>query len=166
MKKVVWGEGKFTARARPGQFRSLAEAIANGEAVRAEQEKAQSYLHKAYPAMLKLLEIRIQNGDPLTVMRPLRYTTSCLKSELEDDLDKSFYNNSKSSESDRYVTVTKVINPGTKLILKALDPSMSEFVFVDGANNEHCVSYDERNSLLTQTDIFETIRNLMEGKRE
>ena len=164
MKKVVWGDGKFTAARRPGTYSSFGEFMQKAEVIRAEQEKAQSYLIKALPAMLKLLEIRIANGQPLTVMRPLRYTTSVLKSEMEDELDKSFYNSSKSQQNDSFVNVAKVINPGTQIVLKSLDPNLREFIFVDGLKKEHAISYDERNSLLTQTDIFETVENLFESK--
>lgn len=165
MKKVVWGEGKYSAAPRPGQYRTLAEAMAKGDALRMEQEKAMSYLVKAMPAMLKLLEIRMTNGEPLFVMRPLQYQTSALASELEDDLDKSFYNTSKSSGADnKFKDVIKTVNPGTKLMLKSLDPTMREFIFVDGMGKEHPISYDDRNKLLTQTDIFETVQKLFEGK--
>jgi hypothetical protein len=168
MKKVVWGEGKYSSATRPGHYRSLAEAMEKGERLRAEQEKAQSYLVKALPAMLKLLEIRMTNGEPLTVMRPLRYSTSCLKSEMEDDLDKSFYNTDKNvaQGQDKFIDVVKTINPGTQIMLKALDPNLREFVFKDGMGKEHAISYDERNSILTQTDIFETVQKLFESKGE
>lgn len=164
MKKVVWAEGKYGSQAkRPGAYTNLNEFIAKSDRIRLEQEEAQAYLAKAMPAMLKLMEIRFSNAQPLTVMRPLRYTTSCLKSELEDDLDKSFYNTSKSPGSDKYVDVVRVINPGTQILLKALDPNLREFIFQDGLGKEHCVSYDDRNALLTQTDVFETVKTLLEG---
>lgn len=167
MKKVVWGEGKFSSQTQPGHYRTLGEALEKGERLRAEHEKAQSYLVKALPAMLKLLEIRMTNGQPLFVMRPLQYQTSMLKSQMEDDLDKSFYNTSKNSGSDdKFVNVLKTVTPGTKLMLKSLDPTMREFIFVDGMNCEHPISYDDRNKLLTQTDIFETVQKLFEGRGE
>jgi len=166
MKKVVWGEGKFTSATKPGHYRSFTEVLEKAEVLRKEQELAQTYLVKALPAMLKLLEIRITNGEPLQVMRPLRYTSSCLKSEMEDDLDKSFYNSDKSSANDSFVTVVKTINPGTRLVLKGLDPNLREFIFQDGIGKEHSISYDERNSILTQTDIFETVKKLFESKGE
>lgn len=164
MKKVVWGDGKYSAAPRPGQYRTLAEALEKGDRFRAEQEKAQSYLVKALPAMLKLLEIRMTNSEPLIVMRPLRYQTSMLKSQMEDDIDRSFYNTAKSGESDKFVNVINTINPGTQLVLKALDSSMREFVFNDALGKEHAISYDDRNALLTQTDIFETVQKLFEIK--
>lgn len=168
MKKVIWGEGKYSAAKRPGQYGSITEALEKGDRMRAEQEKAQSYLIKALPAMLKLLEIRMTNGEALTVMRPLRYMTSCLKSELEDDLDKSFYNTDKSvaQGQDKFVDTVRTINPGTQIVLKALDPNLKEFIFQDGMGKEHPISYDDRNSILTQTDIFETVQKLFESKGE
>jgi hypothetical protein len=164
MKKVVWGEGKYTAARRPGSYSSFGELMQKSELIKAEQEKAQSYLVKALPAMLKLLEIRISNNEPLIVMRPLRYQTSVLKSEMEDELDKSFYNQDKNNANDSYINVVKTINPGTQLVLKALDPNLREFIFTDALGKEHPISYDERNSILTQTDIFETVQKLFEGK--
>lgn len=165
MKKVVWAEGKYSSQTA-GNYRSFGEFAAKHDARRAEQEKATSYLLKAMPAMLKALEMRISSGQPLYVMRPLRYTTSMLKSQLEDDLDKSFYNTSKTQGNDSFVTTVRVINPGTQLILKSLDPHMKEFIFNDGEGKEHAISYDDRNALMTQTDIFEMISKLFEGKGE
>lgn len=167
MKKVVWGEGKFSSAVRPGHYRSFSEFLAKGEALRAEQEKAQSYLEKALPVMVKALELRLQSREALYVMRPLRYRTSCLKSELEDDLDKSFYNTDKNGgANDKFVDTVRVINPGTQLILKALDPNLREFIFQDGLGKEHSISYDDRNALMTQTDIFEIVQKFFEGKKE
>lgn len=166
MKKVIWPEAKMTSAAlRPGQYRTFGEFMEKANRLRDEQEKAQSYLIKALPAMLKLLEIRMTNGQPLTVMRPLRYQTSMLKSQMEDDIDRSFYNNAQ-PQQDKFVDVVKVINPGTQLVLKSLDPNLQEFIFVDGMNKEHAISYSERNSILTQTDIFETVQKLFESKGE
>ena len=161
-KKVVWGEGKFQSAARPtGSYSSFGEFMAKAEKLRTEQEEATKYLTKALPAMVKLLELRFSGGEVLKVMRPLRYQTSVLKSETEDELDRSFYKSNR-DQGDKFVDVVKVINPGTLLMLKSLDPHLREFILVDGVGKEHCVSFDDRNALLTQTDIFETIKNLFE----
>ena len=167
MKKVVWEPAKLNAAPRPGQYRSMAELIQKSEAIRQEQAQAMACLQKAMPAMLTLLGIRIQNGEALRVMRPIKYTTSCLKSEMETELDKSFYNSNKNgSANDHFVDVIKTINPGTTLVIKALNPSLREFVCEDGMGNSHDISFDERNVLLTQTDIFETIQKLLDNKGE
>jgi len=166
MKKVVWGEGQYTSAVRPGHYRSYAEFLQKAEALRAEQELAKAYLSKALPAMTKLLEIRLANREALTVMRPLSYKTSCLQSEMQDDLDKSFYNNSKNPQQDKFIDVVKTINPGTQLVLKALDPTLREFIFEDGMGKEHAISFDDRNALMTQTDVFEVVRQLFENKGE
>jgi hypothetical protein len=163
-KKVMWPEGKFTSAARrPGTYSTFAEFLQKADRVRLEQEEAQAYLKKALPAMLRLLEMRMGNQEVLTVMRPLRYQTSVLESSLQDEVDRDFYK-SDASKPDKFVDVVKVISPGSRLMLKSLDPNLREFVFVDGVGQEHCVSYDDRNALLTQTDIFETVRGLFEGK--
>lgn len=168
MKKVVWGDGQIKRNLRPGHYASLAEMLEKSDRLRLEQESAQAYLVKALPAMLKLLEIRMTNGEPMLVMRPLRYSTSMLKSQMEDDIDRSFYNTDKNTQgaNDKFVDVTKTINPGTQIVLKSLDPNLREFIFVDGMGKEHPISYDERNSILTQTDIFETVKKLFESKGE
>ena len=162
---MIWGEGKYSSQVS-GNYRSYGDFAAKHDARRDEQQKATSYLIKAMPAMLKALEMRISSGQPLYVMRPLRYTTSLLKSQLEDDLDKSFYNTDKSGAGDKFVDVVKTINPGTQLVLKGLDPNLKEFIFNDGEGKEHPISYDDRNRLLTQTDIFETVQKLFESKGE
>lgn len=166
MKKIVWGDGQIKRNLRPGHYASLNEMLEKADRLRLEQESAQAYLLKALPAMLKLLEIRMTNGEPLTVMRPLRYNTSMLKSQMEDDIDRSFYNNSNAPQQDKFVDVQKTINPGTQIVLKSLDPNLREFIFQDGMGKEHAISYDERNSILTQTDIFETVKKLFESKGE
>lgn len=161
-KKVVWGDGTIQRVKRPGTYSSYAEFIEKADKLRVEQETAQAYLQKAGPAMSKLLEMRFAKGDALIVMRPLKYQTSALQSSLEDEIDRGFYK-SDYGKPDKFVDVIKVINPGTQLVLKALDPNLREFILVDGLGKEHCVSFDDKNALMTQTDIFETIRNLFEG---
>jgi hypothetical protein len=166
VKKVVWGEGKYTAAVRPGSYRTFNEYLAKAEAMQAEQAKANEYLQKAFPAMATLLQIRMENHEPLLVMRPLRYQTSVLKSQLEDDVDRSFYNNHKNPQQDKFVDTVKTINPGTMIVLKGLDPNLQEFIFQDGMGNEHAISYSDRNAILTQTDIFESVQKLFESKGE
>jgi hypothetical protein len=56
--------------------------------------------------------------------------------------------------------------PGTSLILKSLDTALQEFVFTDGTGREHSLNFCERNNLLTQTSIFEEIKNYFETKGE
>lgn len=153
-KKVVWGEGRYTAKIS-GTYSSFNEFFQKAEKFRLEQERANEYLAKAQPAMLKLLEIRFSNNYPLTVMRPLHYRTSVLKSSMQDELDKSYYR--QQAQSDSFVDVVKTINPGTQLLLKGLDTQLREFIFQDAVGVEHCISFDERNLLMTQTDIFEVI---------
>jgi hypothetical protein len=130
------------------------------EGIRQEQQQAIDYLQKAMPAMVKLLEVRIQNNWPLQVMRPLRYRTSELMSK--SDGNDGFYSNGKSAGSDKFVDIVKTIMPGTKLMLKSIDPTMCEFIFVDGMDQEHAISFEDRNQLLTQTDLFECTRAYFE----
>lgn len=172
-KKYAWPEGKYSSAARrPGSYTSLQEMVQKAESFRQEQLNAQAYLAKAQPAMLKLLEIRLTKGIPLVVMRPLQFQTSCLKSELDDEMDRSFYggvhangdNEFQKAQNANYVDTVKTIVPGTQLVLKSLDPQMQEFVFEDAQGKEYAINYADRNKLLTQTDIFETVQKYLEEK--
>lgn len=162
-KKVTWGAPKIGSAKKAGTYNSMAEKIEKSNRLREEQEKANAYLRKAMPAMVTLLNIRLENGEPLTVMRPLSYVTSVFEKSLEDDIDRSFYNNSY-HRPDKFVDVRRVINPGTRIVLKSLDMGLNEFIFADALGKEHPISFDDRNALLTQTDIFETVQKLLEMK--
>lgn len=166
MKKVVWGQPKLTSAKFTGKYGSYAELVKKANVMREQQEAAEAYLAKARPAMAKLLEIRMTNKEPITVVRPLRYQTSVLDSELRDEIDDSFYNTRKSQSLGKYVDVIKVIDPGTQLIFKSLDPHLQEFIFEDATGKEHAISFAERNALMTQTDIYETVKLLFENKGE
>lgn len=162
MKKVVWGTPKVLKPVPKGGYSSMKEKLAKANALRLEQELAQQYLQTIKPALQKVLEFRLAKGEPLIVMRPLRYQTSLLKSQMEDEIDRSFYNQGSSqNENDSFVDVMQTINPGTRLVLKSLDPNLREFIFKDGEGREHPISYDDQNKLLTQTDIFETVREYL-----
>lgn len=162
-KKIVWPEPKISSAKRaPGTYGSFNEFLAKADAIRFEQEKAEAFLKKAFPVMLTLLEHRMMNGEPLVVMRPLRYQTSELPGESEDD---GFYNVRK-SDNPKFVDVIKTIFPGTQLMLKAIDTVLQEFVFVDAQEKEYALNFAERNNLMTQTDIYETAKNYMEAKGE
>jgi hypothetical protein len=56
--------------------------------------------------------------------------------------------------------------PGTRLVLKSLDMGLQEFVFVDGKGEEHCLNFVERNNLMTQTNVFEEVKQYLETKGE
>lgn len=115
--------------------------------------------------MVTVLEHRLKNGEPLTVMRPLRFQTSELQSQQEED--DGFYNTRKSEVvNDKFVDIIKTIMPGTQLLLKAIDPMMQEFIFVDAQEREYALNFVERNNLMTQTDIYETVKQYLESKSE
>lgn len=163
MKKVTWGAPKVgSANRAPGTYGSFQEMFKKAEALRAEQEEAQEYLKKAQPAMVALLEYKLRHKEPLTVMRPLRYQTSEMPGAEDND---GFYN-VKKSDNPKFQDVIKTIMPGTQLILKSLDMSLQEFVFVDGMGKEHALNFCERDNLLTQTSIFEEVKNYLETKGE
>jgi RsiW-degrading membrane proteinase PrsW (M82 family) len=164
MAKVVrWDAPKISsAVTKPGHYRSYSEFLEKANMVAAEQEAAQAYLLKAMAPMVALLEYKLTNGEPLTVMRPLRYRTSELNGGEEDD---GFYKSS-SSQNPKFKDVIRTILPGTQLMLKSLDMALQEFVFTDAMGKEHSLNFDERNNLLTQTDIYEEVKKFLEVKGE
>lgn len=166
MKKVTWGapelQKNFMGGIKPKTFKELWKA---GQELEAEQQLAQQALAKAMPAMVALLEYKLRNNEPLVVMRPLRYQTSEIVKG--DEIDDSFYNRNKDERpADKFTDVVKTIMPSTQLMLKSLDMAMSEFIFHDAIGKEHCLSFSERNNLLTQTSIYEEVSKFLEIKGE
>lgn len=160
-KKVNWGDPKIaSAKRAPGTYSSFQELLQKSNAIRAEQEEAQAYLAKAMPAMVALLEYKLRHQEPLVVMRPLRYQTSDLNNEEDDGFYKS------RPQDPKFKDIVRTIMPGTQLILKSLDMALQEFVFVDAMGNEHALNFSERNNLLTQTNIFEEVKQFLETKGE
>lgn len=165
-KTVTWGapqlQSNFLGGQKPKTFQELWKA---GQELEKEQQEAQAYLAKAMPAMVALLEYKLSHGEPLVVMRPLRYQTSEIVKA--DEIDDAFYNRSRDEKpNDKFTDVIKTIMPGTQLVLKALDTALQEFIFQDALGNEHCLNFAERNNLLTQTSIFEEVKKFLETKGE
>lgn len=165
-KEVVWDSPKIASTARkPGTYGSYQEFLQKSNAFMVEQEQAMEYLKKAFPAMEALLKYKLEHGEPLVVMRPLRYQTSeILKS---DSIDDNFYNPrglGREKVNDKFVDVVKTIMPGTQLMLKSLDMSLQEFVFTDALDNEHAINFADKPNLMTQTNIFEEVRSFLEIK--
>lgn len=162
MKKVTWGPPKVaSANRKPGTYNSFQELLQKSNAMRAEQEEAQEFLIKAMPAMVALLEYKLRHREPLVVMRPLRYQTSEMPGEEEDD---GFYRVQKSQSNPKYQDVIKTLVPGTVLVLKSLDMALQEFVFEDGTGKEHAMNFAERNNLMTQTSVFEEVKAYLVNK--
>lgn len=155
MKKTVnWPEAKVTSAKRAaGSYGSFKEFANKQNALAEEQARAQEFLGKAFPVMLTLLEHRLRNQEPLVVMRPLRYQTS----ELEKSEDPR-----GNARGAKFVDRIAVINPGTQLVLKAIDPTLQEFVFEDAQQREYAINFVERNNLMTQTDIYEVAKKYLE----
>ena len=165
MKKVTWGPPKVgSANRKPGTYGSFQEFLQKANSMKQEQEDAEAFLKKAFPAMVALLEYKLKKGEPLIVMRPLRYQTSELPGS--DPVDDQFYKGSSQNErvNDKFKDIVKTIMPGTRLMLKSLDMSLQEFVFEDGQGNEHALNFCERNNLMTQTSIFEEVKSYLETK--
>jgi|GEM_PF-5044515 hypothetical protein len=149
MKKVVWDAN--ISMGKKSKYSSIGDFVKKSEDFHREQSRSQEYLAKAYVPMVKLLEMRLTKGLPLTVMRPLVYTT--------DEMQGSdgFYANS----SPKFTTVKKSIFPGTQIILKEIDSGMKEFIFEDALGKSHNISFDEKALLMTQTDIFEELDKIL-----
>lgn len=166
MKKVVrWDAPKITSSVvRPNGYRTFNDMFKKAIEREKEQNEAQEFLAKMMPVMLALLEHRLKNNEPLTVMRPFRYQTSDLEKNDEDD---GFYNKGKNqSGKEKFVDMIKTINPGTRLSLKIVDHGLQEFVFEDGQGREHAINFAERNNLMTQTDIFEEVKKFIASNEE
>lgn len=166
-KVVTWGAPKIaSAKKTPGSYSNYQEFLAKANAIRQEQEEATSYLQKAMPGMLAILEYKMRHKEPLMVMRPLQYQTSEIPGTDSDD--DGFYAVKKGNQSEnvKFKDVYKTIMPGTMLMFKSLDGALNEFVFVDGTGREHSISFEARNQILTQTDIFETVKKYFESKGE
>lgn len=167
MKKVTWGAPKIASgNQKPGTYRTFSEFLEKSNALAAEQKAAEQYLIKAMPAMVALLEYKLRNREPLIVMRPLRYQTSEIVKG--DAIDDAFYRGNSQNEkvNDKFTDVVKTIMPGTQLILKSLDTALQEFVFQDAMGKEHALNFAERNNLMTQTSVYEEVRNYLETKGE
>lgn len=165
-KKVVWDAPTFTNRPRSaGTYGSYREFLEKANKLQEEQEEAQQFLQKAMPAMVALLDYKLRNQEPLIIMRPLRYQTSEI--HKGDSIDDAFYNVRRDQRpNDKFEDVVKTIMPGTQLILKSLDPALQEFIFMDGLGTEHALNFTERNNLMTQSNVFEEVRQFIEGTKE
>ena len=163
-KNIDWSNGYVHKVPRAaGEYASFREKMEKAHDVLDEQRRAQEYLAKASFPMAKLLEIRMSKGEPLIVMRPLMYQTSGFAEEEEDD---GFYVKKSEQVNPKFVDITVTIHPGTQLVLKSLNPSLQQFVFEDAMGKEHEISYTQKDLLMTQTDIFETVQKYFETQGE
>lgn len=134
---------------------SMKESFAKSHEMLREQEKAEETLKKAFPIMSNILLQRMVEKRPLTVMRPLPYTTESLGGDEEED--DGFYANVKKSENAQFKSVTKVIPPGTQLTFVQLEKSMNQLWFKTQTGEEVGIYVEEQNRLMTQTDIYEVV---------
>ena len=167
-KKVTWAEPKLQNMNSPFMKgrKTFKEVWDRAQKMESEQQQAIQFLNKAMPAMVALLEYKLRNHEPLVVMRPLRYQTSEIQGKSGDAVEDNFYNVRKSEEKpSKFVDVVKEILPGTQLVLKSIDPVLSEFVFEDHAGTEHAISFEDRNKLMTQTNVFEEVKKYIESNK-
>ena len=90
-------------------------------------------------------------------MRPLPYTTETLG--WSEDGDDGFYNNTVKGENATFKSITKVIPVGTELTFITLEKSMNQLWFKTNSGEEIGIYLEEQNRLLTQTDIYEVVKN-------
>ncbi len=165
MSKVKWDQAKISsASTQPGRYRTFNDMFKKAVERDNEQRQANDYLLKAMPALNALLEYKLKNNEPLVVMRPLQYQTSILNTQQDED-DGFYANVSKSERLAQFVDVQNTIMPGTVLVLKALDNTLQEFIFRDGTGKEHCINFADKNKLLTQTTVFEEVKNFLENNK-
>lgn len=139
-----------------GKYSSGKERMLKAFAELSESQRIKENLQKMMPAMDQLLMIRMRNGTPLKVMRPLRYTTQELqKSSIQGQ-----------TVGTHFIDVTKVVNPGTELVLKSLDAGLNQFIFKASNGEEIEMNYAEKINLLTQTDIYETVLEFFKKGKE
>ena len=158
MNQLVWPIGKFSSGNVQNRI-SLQDRMEKAYAIQRQNEEATAYLQKAMLPMLELLNFRLAKGIPLVVTRDISYTVSDVEAE-EDD---GFYLR-KADSIGQFKNFRKAIPAGSSLLLKSLDSGLQEFILVDQNQKEHPISFDEKNVLLTNTDIYDDVRNFIESQ--
>jgi hypothetical protein len=169
-KKIDWDAiaTPHGSRMHPGQrgpkYRSSKEYLQKGLQVEEEQKRIQENMAKTFPALEALLKCRLENGTPLQVNRPISYVTSELKHQRAWNPHEEDYTGE--IQKSWFADTRKTIRPGTVLMLKSLDPTMSEFIFTDQDGNEFAVPYTAKEALMTQTNVYEDVINFMNNRGE
>lgn len=162
-KVVTWGPPQLvdpnSPFAKKQGFSSLAEKFQAAQMERDEVEGAELFLQKARPAMLALLEIKMRNREPIYVMRPIAYEGTGFEKSY-DPRDPSIVINSKP------VVERKMLLPGNRILFKSIDPNLHLFIFEDPRGEEVEIPFNDRDLLLTKTDIYEQVKNFMESIKE
>lgn len=171
-KKVDWGAtykpfGTQTMGGNQPKYKSGKEYFAKAIEEQKVQESIQENFQKALPALESLLKCRLESGSPLVVMRPLTYVTSELVHQYEQTWsnERNEFVNGESRGA-QFQDVQKALRPGTELVLKSLDPNMSEFLFVDQQGNEVALPYSAKMELMTKTNIYESVIAFMNKRGE
>jgi hypothetical protein len=162
-KKVDWEStykpfGTQTVSGAQPKYKSGKEYFQKAIEEQKIAEEIEANFQKALPALEALLKCRLESGTPLTIMRPLVYTASELVHQYEqtwDDKRGEFVNGE--SRGAQFQDVQKALQPGTELVLKSLDPNMSEFLFTDQKGNEIALPYMAKMELMTKTNIYESV---------
>ena len=147
------------------QYRSMKEKFAKAYEDLAVQEKIQKEFNEKLPMLKSLLMVRMTDRTPLTVMRPLVYTTEILSSDQEED--DGFYAINKSEEKmPDFRSVQKVIEPGTKMTFMHLEKSLNQLWFMTDEGQEVGIYLEEQVNLMTQTDIYESVVSFLNGENK
>ena len=166
-KKLDWDElykpfGTQTVDGVQPKYRSGRELLQKRMEEQKNTERLQKNFYKIVPALEALLKCRMESGNPLEVRRSISYTNSELVhtyAQVEDRENGGWKNGDV--QYSQFQDVEKSLAPGTKLILKSLDPTMNEFIFEDQLGNEIILPYLSKQQLMTQTDIYESVLDFM-----
>lgn len=154
---MIWPEAKITS---VRQDLSMKARFAQATQERDFAEQAQNLMKSQAPLMERILLHTLAQTKTLYVNRSLKFQTSELSTEQEDP--DNFYFVRKSQESlGKYVDVVKEIPAGTTLMLKSLDPTMQEFIFLDQHQREWAIPYVSKPALCTQTHVYELTQELL-----
>lgn len=134
-----------------------------GTQQKVEAAPSPEFIKQLHLGMNAVLEYRLTKGLPLKVVRPLTYPTSAMDTQQDED-DDGFYQIRKSQSVGKFIDIEVTIPPGTELLLKALDTGLNEFVLIEkGSKKEHTISFVHKELLMSQTDIFDTVKAYLQS---
>jgi hypothetical protein len=154
-KKIDWNAlYREPKKPAPGHFASGKELMAAAYQKHLEQERIQKSLQNYLPAMNALFTIRMAQKTPIVIMRDFQYQTS----EIVHDREWNYKSQEFDGEirSSRFQDVTKVLRPGTTLMVKSIDTIMKEFIFEDQTGQEIIIPMSAQQALMRQSNIYES----------
>lgn len=146
--KINHGDRAIPSQGKP-KYSNIKELFSKALENEKAQESRMEFLQKAQPLFETLLKSRMESGTELKVLRPLVYQTSVLTG---------------SEFNSKFINTQMVVNPGTSLILKSIDPTIQEFIFKDQNGNEIALPFSSKQNLITSTNIYEDVVNFLNSK--